>query len=798
MIKRFILILSIILFPFSVYAGTYWVDDNGTETTWANCQSTSPMSGTSCCTLQTANINLVAGDTVYFRGGIYEIDDHPSDGGDPNKQGIKPSNSGLSGNIITYSAYPGESVSFVGINNRAFAVDINGKSYIKVHGITFTDFTRHLWILNGHYNEISHCSFVGVYNLDWIQWRGSTIYRGSTYNHIHDCAFGEYGKFTPNDVGVVFELGNESANDDGTSYNLIENSHFYRGGHHVMGMNGHHNVIRNNYIHNERWSPYGGEDWGNRVTFLMGSDGDDERNLIEGNRIAYGGECADDELGGSGGTLASRLHIIRRNMYYQNSMYAYVMKPYGGHGTVNDNHIYNNVFWYNGYSSTGPLKDWWLWHYSHGLFIPTEGSLTQNNRIKNNIFYDNKNYYGAGIPIISYTEAEPTLQIISNNWKGGVDGDPKFVNISGMPDPDNETQFDFSLQSSSLCINAGAHLTQANGSGSGSTTLIVDDAGYFQDGWNEIVNADYIAIGTVSNTVQISSINYDTNTITLASAMTWSNNASIWLFKDSNGDVVLNGTAPDMGAHEYQPLVVSSTNWTITGQTVTYSITGAPANYTVHTVVGFTATGGTSPAYFSITYPSLPANPVFYKVVNGVWKQIHPVNQSIGIRSITLNGNTLSFTLADNSDCDSDATVGAISGPIVVGSVGGGSVPSSGGDNVVVSSGGGCFIATATYGSYLDSHVKVLQDFRDKYLLTNFAGTKIVSLYYRYSPPVANFISEHEKLKFITRCLITPVVYVVSYPYAVLFLFFLFIIVLFGRKRKTEVGPMSRTGYTAI
>ena len=61
-----------------------------------------------------------------------------------------------------------------------------------------------------------------------------------------------------------------------------------------------------------------------------------------------------------------------------------------------------------------------------------------------------------------------------------------------------------------------------------NTTLVVADAMYFQDGtWGSDLARgvtffpDWIAIGTVTNTVQISSINYATNTITLASPMTW-------------------------------------------------------------------------------------------------------------------------------------------------------------------------------------------------------------------------------------------------------------------------------------
>jgi M6 family metalloprotease-like protein len=83
------------------------------------------------------------------------------------------------------------------------------------------------------------------------------------------------------------------------------------------------------------------------------------------------------------------------------------------------------------------------------------------------------------------------------------------------------------------------------------------------------------------------------------------------------------------------------------------------------------------------------------------------------------------------------------------------------------SGGGGsswCFIATAAYGSYLDPHVEALRKFRDRYLLTNAGGRAFVSLYYQYSPPVAEFISKHARLRMMTRWTLTPVVYAVEYP----------------------------------
>jgi len=70
----------------------------------------------------------------------------------------------------------------------------------------------------------------------------------------------------------------------------------------------------------------------------------------------------------------------------------------------------------------------------------------------------------------------------------------------------------------------------------------------------------------------------------------------------------------------------------------------------------------------------------------------------------------------------------------------------------------GCFIATAAYGSYLDSHVQTLRDFRDSYMVTNPVGRSLVSAYYKLSPPVAEFIDDHPSLKPIVRAGLMPAV----------------------------------------
>jgi len=69
-----------------------------------------------------------------------------------------------------------------------------------------------------------------------------------------------------------------------------------------------------------------------------------------------------------------------------------------------------------------------------------------------------------------------------------------------------------------------------------------------------------------------------------------------------------------------------------------------------------------------------------------------------------------------------------------------------------------CFIATVAYGTPIAKEIEILREFRDKYLMTNPVGKGLVEFYYRVSPPIAEFITEHPTLKPIVRAGLVPAV----------------------------------------
>ena len=517
-------------------ADPYWVSPTGEET-WANAQSATPLSGVDCCSMATMNSSIDAGDTAYLRAGTYAT-------------AIVPSNSGSDGSRITIEAHTDETPT-VTVSSRGFTLN-GSKSYITIDGITFQDCSAWGGIINNsHYNEIANCTFD---HTGWVGGdKGIYVYTGGgdpcTHNWFHHNTFSRnaYDPSGCNDEGGHIWIG-VVGYGNADNYNTIEDNVFSYGGHHLIEVWGKYNIIRNNVFHNEGWMT-GSCSWGPSarnskyghrcINIEDGGSNSEMFNLLENNRIGHSAFTFASGMDGNI-VLTAPGNIVRFNYSYYSETMGLYFKNRAASAQGNNNRVYNNTLYYNGQDSQLYPDEWTGWGDLDWRYSIIAGSGTSGNILKNNIIYDgyNDDFTGSG----SYTA--------TNNWVT-TDGDPKFVNTD-VSDPTSSTLPDLELRNDSPCLNGGTYLTQANGSGSDSTTLIVDDVLYFQDGsWGSglsNITADYIAIGTIGNTVQISSIDYATNTITLSSAMTWDDEDPIWLYKDSDGTVVLYGTAPNYGA----------------------------------------------------------------------------------------------------------------------------------------------------------------------------------------------------------------------------------------------------------
>jgi hypothetical protein len=233
--------------------------------------------------------------------------------------------------------------------------------------------------------------------------------------------------------------------------------------------------------------------------------------------------------------------ILRYNKVHNIGSRAVYIDANAEHPSTQKNTIYNNTFSYlangkessnNGHSLAGSAD-------SSGVNNIHVDSMSRSGATG---FYPGKgwsqsyNLYYSGNGTISFGGA-------ASSEVGAVKNrNPLLANPGGL---------DFSIPSNSPARNAGGPLTVvADNDGGSGTTLIVTKAEFFSWGWG-IADADWIAVGTPSNAAQISTINYDTNAITLASSISRKAGDSVWLYKKSDGKQVLYGNAPDIGAYEF-------------------------------------------------------------------------------------------------------------------------------------------------------------------------------------------------------------------------------------------------------
>ena len=119
---------------------------------------------------------------------------------------------------------------------------------------------------------------------------------------------------------------------------------------------------------------------------------------------------------------------------------------------------------------------------------------------------------------------------------------------------------DYTLKATSPYVDAGAPLTVVAAAESGTgTTLVVEDSRFVYAEAGEFpawmgIRYDWIAVGSTvaaSAKVQIAGADDEANTITLAKPIARRDGDFVWLWKDSSGREVVQGSAPSIGAFEH-------------------------------------------------------------------------------------------------------------------------------------------------------------------------------------------------------------------------------------------------------
>lgn len=492
---------------------------------------------------------------------------------------LPPSGQATSSAYVTFTSNATSSagtwyIADVRMHSYGAEIELNNKSYINISGINVDDADQAFLLQDGSsYNQISNGNFtdVDLYSAGVITGpTGATQTPPSSYNWIHNNVFHDNGYVTWTgtscyETGDTVRIGEDGDLDDYSMGNLVENNVIYHSSHDGILVATKYNTIRDNIFHNEDWFPdhyiinglgcntlaNPAPDLGARnILFQAPVDSQDNYagyNLVEGNRVGPAGtpytEGANDIENATNG------NIIRFNyLYAANSSGIEFKESSTAHANVSDpsfNHVYNNTFYDDG---GGP-----------SILLAHQGAIQINgvssgftppvgNAVINNIMYDVTTPFSG---TLSSSNFEGYGNIVNDNSTMS----PLFIDPD-ISNPFSTTLPDLSLQAGSPDINAGTALTNvATSSGSGTgTTITVNDAKFFQDGsWCPpgLCQPDWIAVGTVGNVAQISSINYTDNTITLVTPLAYKPGYPVWLYKDSTGQQVLFGSAPDIGAYQY-------------------------------------------------------------------------------------------------------------------------------------------------------------------------------------------------------------------------------------------------------
>jgi hypothetical protein len=487
------------------------------------CHDYEPASRTCGTGLQTAYRTIAGvlpvafgGTSVLIREGNYS-------------EPLAPVNSGTPGNPVTFRSYVGETVRL----NAAPAISLINRSHLVIDGMRVEN-TTWLEARNAHSNVLQNCVFLKTPATGTT---GNVRFVQSHYNRI---------------LYNTFDEGHDNLLLIDSNFNVVEGNTLREGRHSLLGIRcGDHNIVRGNFFSNTQQKICEVYDCGADTSAVPHSFNSTRRNLIENNVFAEASAYYSSS-GGNGIQYSGQQGIIRRNVFYRCNI-GLGMQVYSDEAIYNTgNHVDHNVFYENSGAGIATSSSATDNHYRNNILFANRGALpdcfgtspgqllyrsrpgSTSSFRNNDLFYQSSGQpvieeeFSGGKTIAQATAAFPGV------FSQTMEVDPRFVDAPGH---------DFHLQTDSPMRDAGAWLTETNGSGSGRV-LTVAAAGMFHDGFGiPGESGDLIQLEGQSQSVRVKEIDYDAGKITVDRDIVWSSGQGVGL--------AYGGSAPDVGAFEF-------------------------------------------------------------------------------------------------------------------------------------------------------------------------------------------------------------------------------------------------------
>jgi hypothetical protein len=446
---------------------------------------------------------ISAGDTVYLSG-IFS-----------SRLTVRGSGSNTSSRV-ELRGHPGTGCTLVGIDGLTF-------SYLSVISCSFTQQLSNNyecivlrgadgWLVEDNYFYNTYGSaFDGRYNT-------VNNYHKIRCNTMYNCCGVNSGSSSQTIISIVGD------------FNVVEYNTFILGLDRTR-LHGSNSIVRNNYFGPSEAALYPSSSPYPYHTDDFQSFGDPKRPTI--NKIILERNYSKDALDSIGGTNAHHL-VIQTDQSQSNWFITRFNALDKIGGTMGIYESVNNIY---GYNITGRE----IYSGSSGFFntaisYETSSKLSTGSTWKNIAFYECRRLKGnAGILNTGSALANISnscARIYAYNVDGGQPILPNNSNPGNLPQVDalfvNTASGDLRLQAASILRDSGSWITTATGSGTNSTTLIVVDSLPILDGWG-LVDGDMVKAGSSSYS-RVSSINYNTHTITLQSPITWNNGDPVYVF----------------------------------------------------------------------------------------------------------------------------------------------------------------------------------------------------------------------------------------------------------------------------